>query len=73
MPVEASAKSLASTPVTDSLNVTVQETLVALVGDEMSRLIEETLGGVLSIVYAWPVKVPLSVFPAASLTPTPLV
>src|SRR5581483_3921024 len=49
-PPAASWKSVASTPVTASLKVTVQETLVAFDGVEPTRLIELTVGGVLSIV-----------------------
>src|SRR5215218_4089527 len=47
-PEFASAKSAASTPVTLSLNVTVQLTLDAFVGLEPARLIETTVGAVAS-------------------------
>ena len=43
-------KALAETPVTDSLKVTVQVTLDALVGLVLPRMIEVTVGAVLSIV-----------------------
>ena len=72
MPVGASAKSAVSTPVTLSLKVTVHCTLAALVGVLPTRLIELTVGAVLSIVKTGPVKFPLpvpvppSLFPAAS-------
>ena len=48
--VGESEKSAASTPVTDSLKVTVQLTLAALVGVAPARLIEVTVGAVLSTV-----------------------
>src|ERR687887_258002 len=72
-PVLAKAKSLESTPVTDSLNVTVQCTDDAFVGLVSARLMDETVGVVLSTVYTWPVKLPFpvpvppSLFPAVSV------
>jgi hypothetical protein len=45
-----SEKSAALTPVTDSLNVTVKFTVAALVGSASARMIDETVGAVLSIV-----------------------
>ena len=53
-PVFANAKSVESTPVTDSENVTVQCTEEALVGLESDRLIEDTVGAVLSMVKELP-------------------
>jgi hypothetical protein len=47
-PEFTSEKSAESTPVTDSLNVTVQETDDAAAGVTPVRLIEETVGGVTS-------------------------
>ena len=47
-PVRASAKSAASTPVTDSLKVTVQLTEAAAVGEAAARVIDTTDGGVAS-------------------------
>ena len=47
-PVVASEKSLASTPVTTSLNVTANWTLARFVGVEVARLIEDTEGAVAS-------------------------
>jgi hypothetical protein len=44
------AKLLWATFVTDSLNVTVQETLEAFVGDDPARVIDDTVGAVVSIV-----------------------
>ena len=49
-PLVASAKSLESTPVTDSLNVTVKSTLAAWVGELVVRLMLTTVGTVLSMV-----------------------
>ena len=49
-PVFTRVKSAILTPVTISLNVTVHETLVAFVGLEVTRTIEDTVGTVLSIV-----------------------
>ncbi|MDP1847467.1 MAG: hypothetical protein Q8K79_06720 [Solirubrobacteraceae bacterium] len=46
--VRASAKSAASTPATASLKVTVQLALVALLGLAAARVIELTVGAVLS-------------------------
>src|SRR4051794_19486694 len=60
-PLFASAKSVVSTPVTDSEKVTVQLTLAAFVGEPAVRLIEETAGGVESdgvIVIFRPLTVP---------------
>ena len=42
------AKSLVSTPVTDSLNVTVKSTDAALVGFALARVLLSTVGGVVS-------------------------
>ena len=47
-PLAASVKSPVSTPVTLSLKVTVHCTLAALVGVLPTRLMEETVGGVVS-------------------------
>src|ERR1043165_5235649 len=58
-PPTAMAKSLRSTPVTDSENVTFHETLAELIGEPLERAIEETTGGTISTLYAWPVKLPL--------------
>src|SRR5438093_1237345 len=44
-PVAARLKSVESTPVTFWENVTVQETLAALVGLAPARLMDETMGG----------------------------
>src|SRR5262245_11435751 len=60
-PAFANAKSVLSTPVTDSLNVTVQSTDAAFEGVEPTRTMELTVGAVRSSVYTWPVKFP---FPA---------
>ena len=49
-PVPESEKFDIATPVTLSSNVTVQLTLVALVGVGSARVIETTVGAVLSIV-----------------------
>ena len=49
-PAVARLKSAVPTPVTLSLKVTVQVTLAALVGSEPARLMEETVGTVLSTV-----------------------
>src|SRR5437870_10448563 len=57
------------TPVTVSLNVTVQLTVAALVGLGSARVIETTVGAVLSIVYACPVNVALNWLAAASMMP----
>jgi len=46
LPVVVRAKSLASTPVTGSENVTVKRTLAALVGFGSARVIETTVGAV---------------------------
>ena len=48
VPVVVRSKSLASTPVTSSLNVTVKSTLETLVGLASARTTELTLGGVAS-------------------------
>src|SRR5437870_4682646 len=72
LPVVASAKSLASTPVTLSLNVTVKLTLVAFVGlaAAAALLMEATVGAVTSHVTVPSVDVDtLLVFPARSETP----
>ena len=50
-PLETSWKSLASTPVTGSLNTTFHVTLAALVGVDPPRLIDDTVGGVVSMVH----------------------
>src|SRR5262249_42962238 len=57
-----------STPLTDSLNVTVKLTVPAAVGLGDARLIETTVGGVRSNVYAWPAveNGALSVWPGTS-------
>src|SRR5437867_3733041 len=57
-PVVASAKTAAVTPDTDSLNVTVNETLEAVVGLAPARTIDCTTGGVRSIVNVWTVGEP---------------
>src|SRR5947207_14656457 len=53
-PVVVSTKSPFDTPLTASENVTVKLTLAALDGFASARVIETTVGGVLSIVYVWP-------------------
>ena len=62
-PPFTSTKSVVPTPVTDSLNVTVQAlTLKALVGLEPARSIETTLGAIASltvVVTVFEVTVPL--------------
>ena len=50
-PACTSVKSAVLTPVTALSKVTVQETLVALVGLALTRLIEETVGGVTVIPF----------------------
>ena len=50
IPLVVSAKSLASTPVTGSLKLTVNCTLAALVVAAPTRAIDVTVGAVLSIV-----------------------
>ena len=67
-PAGASAKSVASTPVTDSLKVTVKCTLAAAVGSASARLMETTVGAVLSIVKTAPVNGAVKALPAASST-----
>ena len=57
-------KSEAPTPVTTSLKVTVKATAVAAVGDGTAHTMEATVGGVLSMVYAGPVKLPLPAPPS---------
>ena len=65
----ARAKSAASTPPTDSPNVTVHERLEAFVGLLAARLIEVTVGAVRSIVTAGAEAATVGpVFPAASVT-----
>ena len=49
-PVFTREKSCASTPVTGSLKITVQLTLLRFVGDGLLRLIETTWGAVVSVV-----------------------
>ena len=49
-PVVASVKSPVVTPVTLSLKVTVNCTLLAFVGLALTRLMDETAGAVLSMV-----------------------
>ena len=44
-PAVVKVKSLESTPVTDSENVTVKFTLAALVGSAEARVTDRTLGG----------------------------
>ena len=53
-PLDVITKSETATPLTGSLKVTVKSTLAALVGFASSRRMEVTTGGVLSIVYVWP-------------------
>src|SRR5436853_3932476 len=65
-PRVGSVKSVASTPETTSLKLTVKSTLVALVGFAPARTTLTTVGLVRSNVYTSPVKPPLSVLPAAS-------
>jgi hypothetical protein len=50
-PVFTTAKLPEATPLTLSLNVTVHWTLKAFVGEEVTRLIEVTVGAVRSMVY----------------------
>jgi hypothetical protein len=56
-PVAASEKLAATTPLTASPNVTVQDTEAAFVGEAPLRTIDTALvvGGVVSNVYGWPV------------------
>ena len=68
-PVLTSPKLPTPTPLTFSLNVTVQETVPALVGLGDARTIEDTVGGVRSIVYRAPTIVLASLWPLASSTP----
>src|SRR3954464_10441281 len=49
-PVAASVKSFASTPLTCSENVTVQDTDAAFVGELPLRASEDTVGAVVSLV-----------------------
>ena len=49
-PLVTSAKSVLSTPLTLSLNVTVKFTLLAFVGLALARLMDKTVAAVLSIV-----------------------
>ena len=77
-PLAASANALASTPVTLWLNVTVHDTVAALVGLESARLIETTVadGGGLSAIVRnalmelVTLAVVLPVAPAVALTPS---
>ncbi len=48
-----SVKSVMSTFVTDSENVTVKSTLAASVGSSEARTIELTVGAVVSTVHVW--------------------
>src|SRR5207244_4367852 len=68
-------KSLKSTPVTLSLNVTVYETLLAFVGLALAVLMDETVGAVTSYVTVLSVDVDtVLVLPAGSdTTPTAIV
>src|SRR5262245_12326591 len=52
VPVVARVKSPASTAVTLSLNSTVHDTLAAFVGVVPTRLIDSTVGAIVSVVYA---------------------
>jgi hypothetical protein len=68
-PVAATEKFVATTPLTASPNVTVQETDVTFVGEPPLRAIDTPLvpGGVVSNVYCWPVTAAGSrALPAAS-------
>src|SRR5947208_991737 len=67
----AREKSAVPTPVTASENITVQCTLEALVGFASVRLMEDTVGFVLSTVYTCPVKLPLPVPPEPAV-PVPV-
>jgi hypothetical protein len=68
-PLPESEKFGIAIPVTGSSNVTVQATSAAFVGDASARVIETTVGAVLSIVYAVPVNGELNGFAAASTIP----
>ena len=48
-PPRTSAKSAASTPLTASLKVTVQRSVVAFVGSASARSIDRTVGAVVSM------------------------
>ena len=67
-PAAVITKSAASTPVTDSLKVTVKATLDADVGDEPARTIERTVGAVLSTTYMGPGSTFAKTLPARSWT-----
>ena len=71
-----SVKSLASTPVTASLNVTSHETLRALVGLASTASIERTVGAVTSRIHPTVLSVELDApfgLPTASVaTPAPI-
>ena len=51
-PVAVMAKSVVSTPVTDSVNVTVKSTLAVLVGSGFARTMEFAVGAVISAQFA---------------------
>jgi hypothetical protein len=68
-PPFASAKSLESTPVTLSLNITVQWTVEALVGLASTLVIETTVGTVASIV-RWKTELSELAPPSSSLALT---
>src|SRR5262249_40511891 len=55
----ASAKFDATTPFTGSENVSVKPNGPAFVGFVPDRLIDDSVGAVLSTLYTWPVKLPL--------------
>jgi hypothetical protein len=68
-PLPDSEKFGIAIPVTGSSNVTVQATSDAFVGDASARVIETTVGAVLSIVYAAPVNGALNGLAAPSMMP----
>ena len=76
VPVAVSVKSLASTPETASLSVTVKSTLVARVGVGLARSIEEIVGETPSTsveaVLPKPIAVVGALLPPASLSVPPL-
>ena len=66
-------KSDASTPDTDSENVTTKSTLALLLGLGLARMMDVAIGGVLSIVYVSPfMKLPLPKPVLPSVFPDPL-
>ena len=72
-PDATSEKLPLATPVTGSLKVTFQCAEAALVGEASARVIEDTVGAVLSIAYVCPLNGigGPNAFPARSLIPVP--